>query len=199
MKIKQRGSVSIVVIIVILVCAVGICTYFYNKNVSMPVTDEGVEVSTTTSSAVTKHKDSLSDSEFISVVDDPQAKVVARGDINNDGYEDAIVQDMHCGASCSIGLLVVFNQQNSSVKLFTPEKYETFEPAYMSSSAAKSQITSVSIKDGIISLTGYGLSCGGDRTKDTDLCTEEKWRVLKTVNYKFDGTNLIQLSVNEII
>jgi len=116
-----------------------------------------------------------------------------QGDINSDGYEDAIVEEIHCGgASCSVGLQIVFNEKNSTARFFEPTPYQNFEPSYKGSSARKSELTSVTIKDGIISLTGKGLACGFQDI----FCQDEEWHMIRTVNYKFDGKELIQLSVN---
>jgi hypothetical protein len=138
---------------------------------------------TTTSS----NSNILSDAVFIQATSDAQGKVLARGDINGDGYEDAIVQEMNCGASCGINLAVVLNDHNSKVTLFNPTKYANFEPAYSGSGAAKSELTNVSINDEIISLTGRGLECEND-------CDEKKWNTIRTVKYKFDGKSIVKIN-----
>ncbi len=138
------------------------------------------------------NKTILSDADFISVVD-PEGKVVARGDINNDGYEDAIVEQVNCGASCSVDLQIVFGDQNSVAKLFVPVEYGNFEPSYVGSSAVKSEITNISIKNGIISLTGKGLGCTPPETNKQ--CTQERWNLERTVTYRFNGREVVQLSI----
>jgi len=139
-------------------------------------------------------KTSLTDAIFIATTEDSQGKVVARGDVNGDGFEDAIVQEVHCGASCSISLQLVLNDQNKTAKLVKDKNYpDTFSPAFSASGADKSGVRNISIKNGIISLIGKGLACNPFNSKD--LCTEEKWNVVKTATYRFDGTNIIQLSV----
>jgi hypothetical protein len=60
---------------------------------------------------------SLSDEIFIKAVADPQAKVLVRGDLNSDGYEDAIVQVISCGVSCSVDLEAVLNNMNNSASV----------------------------------------------------------------------------------
>ncbi len=212
MKNYKKGFIIPLVWGIVALLAIGLGSYiFINQQAKAPTTNQ-VEnnVATTSDSSVNSqaisstqnqplnlNPTSLTDAQFIAAgSDDPQAKVVARGDINGDGYEDAIVQEVHCGASCSIGLQVVFNDHNSSAKLFHSTKYETFEPAYMSSSAAKSEITNISIKNGIISLTGMGLACTPPGTEEA--CTQEKWNVVRTVTYKFNGTDIVQLSVKSL-
>lgn len=136
--------------------------------------------------------ESLSDTEFLAVVNNPQARVLVRGDINGDGYEDAIVEDIHCGASCGVELQIVFNENNGHARLFNSTT-ANFGPAYVGFSAAKSNVTAIAIKDGIISLTGKGLACTSPNAQE--ICTEEKWNIVRTVAYKFDGANIIQLSI----
>jgi hypothetical protein len=201
MKNYQKGFITPLVWGIVALLAVGLGSYIYiNQSSNTPVATTSYSsvntqaTSSTQNQPSTLNSNNLTDAQFIAAgSDDPQAKVVARGDINGDGYEDAIVQEVHCGASCSIGLQVVFNDHNSSAKLFHSTKYETFEPAYMSSSAAKSEITNISIKNGIISLTGMGLACTTPGTEEA--CTQEKWNVVRTVTYKFNGTDIVQLSV----
>ena len=174
MKNTQRGFISIIAVIII-IAVIGGGAYIY-------------------SSKKTQKDISLPDATFKATVDDPEAKILARGDINGDGFEDAIVREIHCGASCSISLQVVLNEKNITAKLLKDKNYpDTFSPAYLASSAIKSEVTSVSIKNGVISLTGKGLACASPNSED--ICTEEKWNVIKIATYKFDGSNIVQLSV----
>ena len=85
---------------------------------------------------------------------------------------------------------VVFNVNNSSAKLLKPTHYANFEPAYRGSSAVKSNVTNITIKNGIISLTGTALDC------PDAICDEVHQKVVRTVTYKFDGENIVQISVN---
>lgn len=124
----------------------------------------------------------LSDEVILKAVSDPKGKIMARGDVNGDGFEDAIVQGISCGASCAVFLEVVLNNKNIDAQLLNV----SFEPGFKSSSAAKSQLTNVSIVDEVISLTGYGLDCGGNSGLDSDVCTEENWNIIRTINYKLD-------------
>jgi hypothetical protein len=210
MKNRKAGFIIPLLIAIVAFLAVGGGIYFYvsknsdsqtiNKNENTIATTSDSVVNTQVDSSTEKktstlNPTTLTDAQFIAAGSkDPQAKVVARGDINGDGYEDAIVQEVHCEASCGIDLRVVFNDQNFGAKLFHSTKYETFEPAYMSSSAAKSEITNISIKNGIISLTGKGLACTPPGIEE--ICTQEKWNVVRTVTYKYDGKDIVQLSVN---
>jgi len=198
---KQKGFSTILLVVILLVIGGGVY-YYFSQNKSTDIVNNGVDTVATSSDAtvssttpVIKNKTSLSDSQFISAVSGTtdNSKVLARGDINQDGYEDAIVQQMSCGASCSFNLQVVLNISNQSTQVLKPQTgYAQFEPAYVGSSASKSEITSVTIKDGVISLTGKGLACGFQNI----YCQDEEWHKIRTVSYKFDGTKIIQIAVN---
>ncbi len=142
------------------------------------------ENSVATSSLKTEASNSLPDEVFIKASLDPTGKVVARGDINGDVYEDAVVKVSTCGASCSTNLMVVLNNKNIDTDVLDV----SFDPGFKSSSAAKSDVTNVSIKNGIISLTGYGLDCGNPN-QEADICTQEKWSVVKTIKFKLISAN----------
>ena len=201
---SQKGFLIPLVIIIIAVLAIGGGSYVYNQNKKSPSVARSKEVSnnTTASStqATTTHQTAatssprLTDSQFIKVIgtNSDKAEVVARGDINNDGYEDAVVQTVSCGASCAFKLSVVFNQGNGTAKLYVPANPDgAFEPIYNGSGASKSQLTNISIKDGIITLTGNGLDCLKPNTEAA--CIEKEWDTLKTFKFKFDGKNVVQV------
>ena len=202
MKNTQRGFTGIAIVILIAIIIIGGGIYLYSAQ--KPHTDVSIAqldtqsttsdstISNTITPTTNSNSKTLSDAQFMSAVGKDATKVRARGDINGDGYEDAIVEEIHCGASCGVGLDVVFNINNSSAKLFKPTQYANFEPAYRGSSAVKSNVTSITIKNGIISFTGYGLACTNPNTEE--ICTNEMWHTLKTVTYKFDGTNIVQIN-----
>ncbi len=213
---SQKGFIGIILVIILALGIVGGGAYIYTtQKEKIKTTSEQTTATSTTSNSVTtsptviadvEEKNnglSLTDAQFTSViVDDPQAKVLARGDVNMDGFEDAIVQEVHCGASCSISLQVVLNMQNKTAKLLKDKNYpDTFAPAFVGSSAAKSQVDNISIDaKGIISLTGNGLDCLHFTLKDDedDPCTQEKWSIRRTATYKFDGKNIVQLSITPL-
>lgn len=137
---------------------------------------------------------SISDNDLRYAVGVDDLDILARGDVNGDGYEDVLVEYLDCGASCAVNLQIVLNEGGKRAVLLKGKNYpDTFSPAYESSSAAKSEITSASIKDGIISITGRGLECTPPNSEET--CTEENWNIVKTVTYEFDGGSLVQTSV----
>ncbi len=182
MKNSSRGSIVVIgLLLAAFVLLVVIYYYFFTP-----------KAKTLPPEVVAPIAESLPDEEFIKASDDAEGRVLARGDINGDGFEDAVVQEMHCGASCGVNLAVIFNDGKGGTRPLGSE-YSTFAPAFYGSSAVKSDVKEVSIKDGIISLTGNGLDCTSQDF--TVICTEEKWNVEKTVTYKFDGTRIVQLEV----
>lgn len=189
MKNNLKGSIVPLLIVIIAILIIGGGIYIYSqKNKTQDVVNvENSNLSSTTVSKVISNNNNLTDEVFIKeATTDYNGKVVARGDVNGDGYEDAIVQGVTCGASCSINLYVVLNNKNTNTQLAVLGDGFT---GYMPSSAVKSQLTNVTIQDGTISLTGYGLDCGGDLSSDSNICTQEKWNVLKTIKFKLDSTN----------
>ncbi len=144
----------------------------------------------TTTNIKSESKNTLPDSAFLKdfIKDDDRAEVVARGDVNGDGYEDAIVRYFYCaGASCTVDLSLVFNLNNKSTEILMNS---SFEPAYRASSAIKSNVTNITIKDGIISLTGTALEC------PDSICDEAHRKIVRTVTYKYDGRSIVQIGVN---
>ncbi len=193
---KNKGNILIIFLILIALVVTYIYYDIYHSRYccAQPPLPEKVDtIATSTISTTTdviENKNTLHDSEFTKTSKDPQAKILAKGDVNNDGYQDAIIQEVFCGASCAVQLKVVLNNKNINATLMNDT---TFVPAYNSSGAAKSDVTNVTIKDGIISLTGSGLDCANYQKEEP--CTQEKWSIVKTVKYKFDGKKVIQLSV----
>ncbi|KKR65385.1 MAG: hypothetical protein UU06_C0020G0012 [Parcubacteria group bacterium GW2011_GWB1_40_5] len=174
-----------VIMIIILLLILGLVYFSLRKtNKTEPV-----------DTIATEKVQTLTDADFINALGDSEAlesKVVARGDVNQDGYEDALVQSMHCGASCGVDLLIVLNDKNTTAKVFEPTDYLGFEPAYRGSGAVKSDLSDITIKDGIISLTGTALGC------PEDFCDDENIGIVRRVTYKFDGQKIIQLSVEQL-
>ena len=101
---------------------------------------------------------------------------ITRGDINNDGYEDALVEEGHCGASCGTSIYAVLNQKNGIGKLIGVN-IDTL----VSSGASQTYVKSITIKDRVISITANGF---GDSAN---------WDDLVTKNFRFDGSKLIEI------
>lgn len=101
---------------------------------------------------------------------------ITRGDINNDGYEDALVEEGHCGTSCGTSIYVVLNQKNGIGKLIGVNI-----DSLVSSGAGQTYIKSITIKDGVISVKANGF-------KDST-----NWNDLVTKNFRFDGSKLIEI------
>jgi hypothetical protein len=99
-----------------------------------------------------------------------------RGDINSDGYEDAVIEDGSCGASCSSNRIVILNNKDGTAREIR-NGFDVIVP----SSAAQSSIEKVSIDNGVISLTGYGFA----DVKD--------WHTLETAEYKLEEERLVRI------
>ncbi len=153
----------------------GIAYYYLNKAFNPPTPMEETILATTTPVI-------LGDNMFIAATQDADANILAKGDLNNDTYEDAIMAVVFCGASCSLSLEVILNVENRSTQSLDNVSFD----GYKSSSATKSDLSLVTIKDGVISLTGKGLDCGED-------CTEQKWNIEKTIEYRLEGDKIVRI------
>lgn len=154
--------------------------YFYqikkdnNTETFIPITSPDSSQNTT-----------LTDEEFTKISEDPEAKILTRGDINKDGFEDAIIAETFCGASCSINLAIVLNQNNQKTVFLENAVFE----GYTSGTALKSDINEISINNGDILITGKGLDCGYN-------CTEENWNIVKTLKYEFIENTIVRIPNN---
>jgi hypothetical protein len=174
----MKNSIKILIAVLILIILGG-SFYIYkikqgnNAEPFVPIVSNSTENKT------------LTDEQFIKISEDPEAKVLARGDINKDGFEDAIVAETFCGASCSVNLAVVLNQDNKKTKLVEEGRFE----GYTAGTALQSDVQEITIVDGTISITGRGLDCGYT-------CTEENWDIIKTLKYELIDNNIVRLPVN---
>lgn len=173
----QKGSTAkiISIIVALILAGFGIYSFTHKTVVEAPAVD-----------TIRTETKSLADSAFTDFLNDPESRVLARGDINNDGFEDAIVQEIHCGASCGVTLAVVLNENNTTVKLMDINSYNNFEPGFRSSGAATSDVKNITITKGVITFTGSGLDCG-------DSCTAEKWDEVKTIKYKYQNGTIVRM------
>lgn len=153
----------------------GIAYYYLNQQAKpLPVITE--------TPLATSTKVVLNENMFIAATTDADATILATGDLNNDTYPDAVVAVAFCGASCSLSLEVVLNTENKSAKALDNTTFD----GYKSSSATKSDLREVTIENGIISLTGKGLDCDDD-------CSDEKWAVEKTIQYRLEGEKIVRV------
>lgn len=164
--------------ILLVILVIGAIAYYYLEQKFEPLPEF------TPTPLATSTKVVLGDNMFIAATQDPEAKILAKGDLNGDTFEDAVLAVVFCGASCSVSLEVILNIENRSTRPLD----NVFFDGYKSSSATKSELSSVTIKDGIITLTGNGLDCLED-------CTEEKWNVEKTIQYKLEGDKIMRLTI----
>lgn len=172
----MKNSIKILIIILILIILAG-GFYIYtikkdkNNDTFTPIVSNSKE----------KNKN-LSDEDFTKISEDTEAKVLARGDINKDGFEDAIIAETFCGASCSVNLAVVLNQENKKAVIAKDNIFE----GYTTGTALQSDVQDIKIENGNILITGKGLDCGYT-------CTEEEWNIVKTLKYEFIDNNIVRL------
>lgn len=84
--------------------------------------------------------------------------IAAKGDINGDGYQDAVVSATSCGASCGNNLDVIMNDKNGSAHKLPGIEF----PGYKIAGALQTSLKSVSIGDGIISVTANNFEGDGE-------------------------------------
>lgn len=132
----------------------------------------------------------LPNSFYTKTSSDPQAKVLARGDLNGDGYEDAIVQEMKCAASCSIIPIIVLNEKNLRAKRLPGSDYFS---GYNASGAQKTELKAVTIANGIITFVGNGFE-SPDQSEDP-----LPWKTLVKAQYRLVGNKvkLINMKVQD--
>ena len=163
--------------ITLAILIIGAIAYYYLDQKFDPLPEFTESPLATTTKVV------LGDNMFVAATQDADATILAKGDLNGDKFDDAIMAVAFCGASCSLSLEVILNVENRSTKALDNVNFD----GYKSSSATKSDLSSVTIENGIITLTGKGLDCLED-------CTEEKWNVEKTIEYKLEGDKIVRLT-----
>lgn len=78
--------------------------------------------------------------------------VLARGDIDLDGYEDVVLHLFSCGASCANGLKTILNDKKGGiVEVMTGFPDQGYKPSY----------TNASISNGILTITGSSFNSEG--------------------------------------
>ena len=105
--------------------------------------------------------------------------MITHGDINNDGYEDAVVINISCGGSCGTSSSVVINQKDGTGKVVG---YTGLNDALMGGGVNQTSIEKMSIDNGIISVTAQGFK---DQTD---------WNTVVTKKFKLEGNNLVELT-----
>lgn len=190
MKNNQRGFGIFVLLLILGVVALGGGAYVYTQYPNVLKNPDDISKIGTTTNTTQVHMSgnsqiqyptpaaaktyTISDSAIFKAVADPQAKILAKGDINGDGYEDAIVQKVSCGASCGVALMAVIRNTDGTTRALGAAF-----PLLVTSGAAKTEVKSVSIQNGIITITANGF-------KDID------WNVLTTKNFVFEGGKLVE-------
>lgn len=164
--------------ITLAILVIGAIAYYYLEQKFEPLPEF------TPTPLATSTKVVLGDNMFIAATQDADATILAKGDLNNDTFEDAIMAVVFCGASCSLSLEVILNVENRSTRALDNVSFD----GYKSSSATKSDLSAVTIENGVITLTGKGLDCLED-------CTEEKWNVEKTIQYRLESDKIVRLTI----
>ena len=86
---------------------------------------------------------------------------VAKGDLNNNGYEDAVIADLWCAASCGTQFIVVLNNASmfNKPEIDIPEDFSRIQSFEISpeeiqtTGAGQVTIKKVEIKEGLIFIT----------------------------------------------
>lgn len=115
-----------------------------------------------------------------------EPKIITKGDINKDGFEDAIIEASYCGASCSFSFYIVLNKGNNSFDLLE-DSVSDFENGITFSSAIKSSIDNVKIENGIIYISGYGLDMPSDDF------SQEEWNTYKTIKFYVENDRVLRV------
>lgn len=103
------------------------------------------------------------------------AVVLARGDMNNDGLSDVMLETSICDPTCSYGLDAVLNNKSGS-----PE-YIMLNTSFYAGYGAKTKIKSVVIDRNIITIVGQ------------DFLDVEVWGTDVTKRVRYEGGNLIEI------
>lgn len=113
--------------------------------------------------------------------------VLAWGDVDDDGDEDAVVMTGFCGASCGNEVDLILDEDSVPV-LYEFQGDAAFAPWFVGGGAAQSSLTAATIDGSMITLTGTGL-CGDLPVVETDEPGACNYTVERTATYLFnDGT-----------
>lgn len=88
---------------------------------------------------------------------DVTVQIIARGDLNNDGNEDAVTQSHVCGATCGVMFTVILLGDSG-----VPDTFSVSPEGIILSSAVQSRIKNISIDDGVITIDYTDYSSGSD-------------------------------------
>lgn len=103
------------------------------------------------------------------------AKVLARGDLNNDGLQDAILETTYCDPNCSYNLDVVINSASGKAQHIMPNNN------FYAGNGLRTTIKSASISNNIITLFGM------------NFLDDSEWNTEMTIKVKFEGGLLVQV------
>lgn len=103
------------------------------------------------------------------------AKVIARGDINMDGYEDIALRTNTCWASCGNGIEFLLNDKKGGII-----DLNLSIPGYVGAGAGKSLVDSITISNGVITAVVTKL-------------TGEEASAKTTTRYKLEGRTIVEV------
>ncbi len=103
------------------------------------------------------------------------AKVLARGDLNSDGLQDAILETTYCDPNCSYNLDVVINSASGKATLVMPNNN------FYAGNGLRTTIKSASISNNIITLFGM------------NFLDNSEWNTESTIKVKFEGGSLTKI------
>lgn len=98
----------------------------------------------------------VSSSPYTYPPDEPYRYELTRGDINGDGVEDVVFDEIYIGASATVHLTAEISQPDGTMRLLDRAPDQTAFPDYMTSSYFKTQVSNVTIDDGEVRVTAYG-------------------------------------------
>ncbi len=198
----QKGFSTLLVLLLILVVTVGVWVYtqteiFYKTDSVVEDVQKNNESIKSTSTKVIKSETmvtskvdfSLSDEVINDILKGESAassnwvdidlgfSEITKGDINDDGYEDALFIVTSCGASCGSSLGAIINQKNGEGKNISINSEKYIRP----SSAMQTGITDIQISNGTVSITANGF------------IGEDDWDESVTKKFKVENNALVEI------
>lgn len=101
------------------------------------------------------------------------ARVLARGDLNNDGLQDAVLETAYCDPNCSYNLDVVINSASGKATLVMPNNN------FYAGNGLRTTIKSASISNNMINFVGM------------NFLDNSEWNTEAAKKAKFDGGSLV--------
>jgi len=209
MKNHKSGFLGVVIGIVIALVVIAVVGYVYiehinntKNNLIIPI---GMATTTETTGSTTPVSTTVFSDQAIATAIDPSYTEtngvfgyvadhwhyslpnIYRGDFNNDGYQDAIVLGLACDADCGTSINFVENEKDGTGKLLTNI---TFPSYFQFASAAATDITNITVQNGIIAITANNF-CG---SPSQGYCSDQL--PPQTKYFKLEGGALVEVNSN---